>query len=691
MPYAIFYCPYCGKSERKSSDLVQYDGDTIKRCCGSSSCRQKQPRSDSKIPIKGTCEKCKSSNQVIFEPRLKKVNPIGQEVFTNYLCADCYCQEEGISNPSPTNNKKPTSPPPSDNRPNSPLPNDFKLSFTNTPIHGIDDNNSGETCSVCRKILTEVEKSHCYFPEQPQQQAYCHSLVLEAIEKGENINVDYFSDLTPHSKAFLKALQQVKRGEDINVSDAVLSWEEKEQLNKIKDEVRAKERKNASSEGKDKGLPGPVIGIIVIGVVGMLEKSNIQVKELEDYLNQKLLDNNYSDWENQMKSEISLENQDEKGNTFLAPKEIELLLEEIRNTSENGLAEFFSTREETIITPIQAKDVYLLVKELEEKLTIEPTEEGEESLEEFTLRRLTEILEVNVEEKLTENSKKVMERIRSDKQAKITPNQQANLRKDIKEQFINHLQKLIEDNQIAREDLSEKTKRIFENDRKKWPFGRFENFLKVTEEIYREIKLTIVRTENIQQQIQINYWHDLQVVRVRVWDTWKKYKEYKAINLKAKYPRLKTDNRWYDSFSYTQNNGSFGIENDKLFIKLGSAEQLIKLQRELSRKKQGSKNYQEKKLELARKHEKISNRMKDRNHKLSRKLETGKEVIVVNPKNTTQRCSQCGKLVNPKIKREVEIYNCSCGLVLDRDVNAAKNVLYLAQNNRLGTLPTELV
>ena len=42
MPYAIFYCPYCGKSERKSSDLVQYDGDTIKMCCGSSSCRQKQ-------------------------------------------------------------------------------------------------------------------------------------------------------------------------------------------------------------------------------------------------------------------------------------------------------------------------------------------------------------------------------------------------------------------------------------------------------------------------------------------------------------------------------------------------------------------------------------------------------------------------------------------------------------------------
>ncbi|KLL02843.1 MAG: hypothetical protein MRERV_66c005 [Mycoplasmataceae bacterium RV_VA103A] len=347
-----------------------------------------------------------------------------------------------------------------------------------------------------------------------------------------------------------------------------------------------------------------------------LEKSNIQAKELEDYLNQKLFGNNYSDWENQVRSgsistsylidliekvvarknfiqlhwpEIYLENQDEKGNTFLAPKEIELLLEETRNTSEHGLEEFFPTREarderrnlksiikkrkefanlkkrieqmvlnedfyeeeikslivrlkklidwnklekslklgnldrafwmasssfglisgKEIIIPINAKDVYLLVKDLEEKLTTEPTEEGE-SLEEFTLRRLTEILEVNVEAKLTENSKKILDKIRSDRQAKITPNQQANLRKDIKEQFINHLQKLIEDNQIAREDLSEKTKRIFENDRRKWPFDKFENVPKITEEIYQEIKLLIPRgTENLVAEIQIKYWHDL--------------------------------------------------------------------------------------------------------------------------------------------------------------------------------------
>ena len=38
--------------------------------------------------------------------------------------------------------------------------------------------------------------------------------------------------------------------------------------------------------------------------------------------------------------------------------------------------------------------------------------------------------------------------------------------------------------------------------------------------------------------------------------------------------------------------------------------------------------------------------------------EAGKEVIFVDPKNTTQRCSQCGKLANPKIERDVEILHC---------------------------------
>jgi putative transposase len=54
--------------------------------------------------------------------------------------------------------------------------------------------------------------------------------------------------------------------------------------------------------------------------------------------------------------------------------------------------------------------------------------------------------------------------------------------------------------------------------------------------------------------------------------------------------------------------------------------------------------------------------------------EAGRTVILINPKNTTKMCSQCGKLV-PK-KRSERVHMCPhCGLVLGRDKNAAINIL----------------
>jgi putative transposase len=56
--------------------------------------------------------------------------------------------------------------------------------------------------------------------------------------------------------------------------------------------------------------------------------------------------------------------------------------------------------------------------------------------------------------------------------------------------------------------------------------------------------------------------------------------------------------------------------------------------------------------------------------------EAGKEVKLVDPKNTTQTCSSCHNLASPKLARSERIYNCSfCGYSEDRDVNAAKNIL----------------
>ena len=66
---------------------------------------------------------------------------------------------------------------------------------------------------------------------------------------------------------------------------------------------------------------------------------------------------------------------------------------------------------------------------------------------------------------------------------------------------------------------------------------------------------------------------------------------------------------------------------------------------------------------------------------LSYKAESaGKKVVFVNPRNTSQICSGCGAIVKKSLS--VRVHKCpSCGLEIDRDVNAAINIL------RLGTSP----
>ncbi|HDL15978.1 MAG TPA: transposase [Euryarchaeota archaeon] len=53
----------------------------------------------------------------------------------------------------------------------------------------------------------------------------------------------------------------------------------------------------------------------------------------------------------------------------------------------------------------------------------------------------------------------------------------------------------------------------------------------------------------------------------------------------------------------------------------------------------------------------------------------GKVVTFVNPENTSQECSSCGKIVKKNLN--IKIHKCPyCGLVLDRHVNAAINILH---------------
>ncbi|MFM6513217.1 MAG: RNA-guided endonuclease InsQ/TnpB family protein, partial [Microcystis panniformis] len=54
----------------------------------------------------------------------------------------------------------------------------------------------------------------------------------------------------------------------------------------------------------------------------------------------------------------------------------------------------------------------------------------------------------------------------------------------------------------------------------------------------------------------------------------------------------------------------------------------------------------------------------------------GKFVIAVNPQYTSQQCSDCGNIVKKTLSIRTHI--CSCGCVLDRDENAAINILHKA-------------
>lgn len=163
------------------------------------------------------------------------------------------------------------------------------------------------------------------------------------------------------------------------------------------------------------------------------------------------------------------------------------------------------------------------------------------------------------------------------------------------------------------------------------------------------------------------------------------------------------------------------IDNPRYLIKL--EERLSKIQRWHSRKILGSSNREKLRLKIAKIHEKIINQRLDFLHKLSAALiknydliafeklniktmikngyiaksiidtpwniflqllrykaeEAGVSVVEVNPKNTSRICSGCGNITE-KIS-SARTYKClKCNLRIDRDENAAQNILNLALN-----------
>ncbi|MEB6549737.1 IS200/IS605 family element RNA-guided endonuclease TnpB [Heyndrickxia sporothermodurans] len=151
--------------------------------------------------------------------------------------------------------------------------------------------------------------------------------------------------------------------------------------------------------------------------------------------------------------------------------------------------------------------------------------------------------------------------------------------------------------------------------------------------------------------------------------------------------------------------------------------QLKKAQRALSRKKIGSRNREKARLALAKKHEKVANQRKDFLHKLTDRITSENQVIVIETLKTsnllknrklsksiadagwhefirqleyksawrgrtvikadqwyasTQLCSHCGSNGGKK-PLDVRTWICAeCGTVHDRDINASRNLLKLA-------------
>ena len=162
------------------------------------------------------------------------------------------------------------------------------------------------------------------------------------------------------------------------------------------------------------------------------------------------------------------------------------------------------------------------------------------------------------------------------------------------------------------------------------------------------------------------------------------------------------------------------IKNPRFFRK--EEKTLSKAQRKFSAQKKASKSRAKARKVVARIHERISNKRHNFTHQLSREIinkyntvcvedlsinnmqkdnfrclnksisdaawqmfidnldykaaEAGKRVIKINPAYTSQICSQCG--TKQKLKLSDRSYLCSCcGLSINRDINAAKNILTL--------------
>ena len=197
------------------------------------------------------------------------------------------------------------------------------------------------------------------------------------------------------------------------------------------------------------------------------------------------------------------------------------------------------------------------------------------------------------------------------------------------------------------------------------------------------------------------------------------------------YPEIKSNSDYEDDsvgldmglIYFLADSDNQTIKAPKFFRK--AEKNIVKKQRSLSRKKKGSKNRDQSRIQVAKAHRKVSRQRRDFLHKVSYKYiknyqtvyienltikkmvlnhlfsksihdaswylfftfliykaeEAGRLVVEVDPYQTSQRCSRCHKLVPKTLSNR--IHKCPyCGLVLDRDTNSAKDIKWVGTSLR---------
>jgi len=189
-------------------------------------------------------------------------------------------------------------------------------------------------------------------------------------------------------------------------------------------------------------------------------------------------------------------------------------------------------------------------------------------------------------------------------------------------------------------------------------------------------------------------------------------------------------------FNFINKKGDIGIDfgikdnivtsNGEFFnIKIQEDESLKRLQKQLAKKKKGSKNSYKMKFKLRRKYEKISNQKQDKVNKLVNYLCLNHNTIFMQDENikgwhaglfgrqiqmsalgslksklskqnnvkiidrflpTTKLCFHCGKRLD--IKLSDRIFKCDCGYEEQRDIKSAKTILYFGRFN-INYIPVE--